>query len=204
MRPPRIVLASTSVYRRQLLSRLGLEFHCVAPTTDERVQAGESADALVRRLARSKAASVRSKFTDTLIIGSDQVAVLDGRILGKPGSRKRNIADLRQCAGRRVVFLTGLCVLDTRVGRDTTTVARVTVSFRDLSAAQITAYVDAERAYDCAGGFRCEGLGIGLFTSIESDDPTALIGLPMISLIEMLYGCGLDVLLEPSGIEPEI
>lgn len=204
MRPPRIVLASTSVYRRQLLSRLALDFQSVAPSADETVQAGESADALVRRLARSKAASVRSRFADALIVGSDQAAVLDGRILGKPGTRAANIEQLQECVGRRVVFLTGLCVLDARGGRDTTTVVRVTVSFRDLSSAQIAAYVDAERAHDCAGGFRCEGLGIGLFKSIESDDPTALIGLPMISLVEMFYAYGVDVLVEARGIQPEI
>lgn len=204
MSPSKIVLASTSVYRRQLLTRLGVPFEAVAPDVDESIQPDEPVDALVGRLARSKAVSVRSHFPSSLIIGSDQVAALEGRILGKPGNRAANMLQLQSCVGRQVVFLTGLCVLDAQSGRDTTTAVRVTVTFRDLSSAQIAAYVDRERAYDCAGGFRCEGLGIALFERIDSDDPTALIGLPMIALVRILHTYGMDVLLESHRTETEI
>ena len=125
-------------------------------------------------------------------------------ILGKPGDRRRNIEQLERCAGRQVVFLTGLCVLDTRIDQDTTSLARVTVSFRRLCSAQIAAYVDRERAFDCAGGFRCEGLGISLFERIDSDDPTALVGLPMIALAKLLFAHGVDVLLEPGLAETKV
>ena len=155
----RILLASTSIYRQQLLARLGVVFSVVDPAVDETPQPGEDAPALVARLAEAKARSGAEGERDALVIGSDQVAVLDGDILGKPGDAATNRQQLQRAAGRRVQFHTGLCLLATQSGRAQVEVVPFAVHFRMLSHAQIAAYVAREQAFDCAGGFRCEGLG---------------------------------------------
>jgi MAF protein len=192
----RILLASTSVYRRQLLERLGVTFSVVDPAVDETPRPGEDAAALVARLAEAKARSGAEGEHDALVIGADQVAVLDGDILGKPGNATANRRQLERAAGRRVQFLTGLCLLAMPDGRTQIEVVPFAVHFRALSDAQIAAYVDRERAFDCAGGFRCEGLGSALFERMEGSDPSALMGLPLQSLTRMLDNEGVDVLLQ--------
>lgn len=193
-RPAPLVLASSSVYRRELLARLQLPFAWSAPDIDERALAGESADALVRRLAAAKAAAVARRFPAHLVIGSDQVAVIGDKILGKPGGPAQAIAQLQMCSGRLVQFLTAVCVLDSRLGRSATAVVPCDVEFRTLTAAQIAAYVATEKPYDCAGSFKAEKLGIALFERLVCDDPTALTGLPLIALVRLLAGQGFDVL----------
>ena len=192
----RIVLASTSIYRRQLLARLGLSFEVINPSVDETPQRGEEAPALVARLAEEKARSAGHGEGEALIIGGDQVAVLDGNILGKPGSAEVNRRQLRQSSGRRVQFHTGLCLFATRSQRTQVEVVPFAVTFRPLSDEQIAAYVDREQAFDCAGGFRCEGLGSALFERMEGPDPSALMGLPLLRLTHMLASEGVDVLLQ--------
>jgi len=166
--PRTIVLASTSRYRRELLSRLGLAFEVASPTTDETPLTEESPRALVSRLARAKADSVAgamaSKYPDALIIGSDQVAVLDEKILGKPGNQAANVRQLSDASGRRVTFLTGLCLLDTGSDQAQVDVVSFQVVFRELTPTQIAGYVARERPFDCAGGFKSESLGVALFS----------------------------------------
>jgi len=189
-----LVLASTSPYRRQLLERLGLEFETASPDTDETPRPGETAEQLVLRLAEAKARAVAGNFPDSLVIGSDQVAVLDGRILGKPGDHDTATRQLSDASGRRVEFLTGLCLLNTTNDHARVCVARYGVRFRDLSGSQIENYLRREQPYQCAGSFKSEGLGIALFQRMEGDDPNALIGLPLIELVTMLNAEGVDVL----------
>nr|VFJ74247.1 MAG: MAF protein [Candidatus Kentron sp. FW] len=191
---PRIILASTSRYRRDLLSRLGFPFETASPNTDEQPLAGESPRQLVSRLAEAKARAVASDYPDALIIGSDQVAVLDGDILGKPGNPETNIHQLSRAAGRQVTFLTGLCLLDSGTGQAEVDVVPFSVVFRKLTPAQIQNYVRREKPFDCAGGFKSEHLGITLFQRMEGEDPTALVGLPLIRLVSMLGRQGFDVL----------
>jgi septum formation protein len=189
-----LILASSSPYRRELLSRLGLVFQCHSPDVDESVLAGESPDALVLRLARSKAQAVAHHHPDALIIGSDQCAELDGRILGKPGDHEAAVRQLQAASGREVVFHTGLCLLNARSGRDHVTSVPFRVRFRALDSAMIEDYLRREMPYDCAGSFKSEGLGIALFEGMEGDDPTALVGLPLIALVDMLQEEGMPVL----------
>jgi MAF protein len=183
---PNLVLASTSPYRRQLLERLGLPFLTARPDVDERPLPGESPARLVRRLAEAKARAVAPDHPNALIIGSDQVAVVDDVILGKPGDRARAVAQLERASGRTVVFQTGLCLFHSGSDRLQAVVEPFRVHFRSLRRAQIEGYVDRERPFDCAGSFRSEGLGIALFERMEGDDPNALIGLPLIRLIALL------------------
>jgi len=157
---------------------------------------GESAEALVRRLAGAKARTVAARQPEALVIGSDQVAVLGERILGKPGDRERAIEQLRESAGRRVDFLTGLCLVDGITGRMEVDVVPFTVVFRPLTLAQIEAYVDRDRPFNSAGSFKSEGLGIALFERMEGTDPTALVVLPLIRLVSMLKDAGFDVLVQ--------
>lgn len=194
MSMPPLVLASTSPFRRELLARLALPFLTAAPDVDEARLPGEGPQALVTRLAEAKAREVGRAHPGALVIGSDQVACIDGAILGKPGDRARAIAQLTQAAGRVVTFYTGLCLLDTRGGQAEVVCEPFRVHFRDLTARQIAAYVDRERPFNCAGSFKSEGLGIVLFERLEGDDPNALIGLPLIRLVAMLEQAGVEVL----------
>lgn len=189
-----LVLASSSRYRRELLARLGLEFECLSPDVDESVLPGESPGEMVLRLSRAKADAVARDRPDALIIGSDQCAELDGRILGKPGDRKGAIAQLRAASGREVVFHTGLCLLNARAGRARELCVPFRVRFRTLDSAMIEDYLQRDAPFDCAGSFRSEGLGIALFERMEGDDPTALIGLPLIALVSLLREEGVAVL----------
>ncbi|MBS4688888.1 septum formation inhibitor Maf [Aeromonas sobria] len=184
--PQNLTLASTSRYRKALLEKLGLPFDCAAPDVDERPLAGESAQALVARLARAKAQAIADGRDHGLIIGSDQVCVCDGRTLGKPGTIDNAVAQLMAAQGRSVTFYTGLCVLDAATGQAHQLVEPFTVHFRNLDEAAIRRYVEAELPLDCAGSFKCEGMGIVLFKGLEGRDPNALIGLPLIGLIELL------------------
>ena len=187
--PPRLILASTSRYRRELLARLRLPFEVASPETDESPLPGETPLALARRLAAAKAAAIAVRAIDAWVIGSDQVAELDGIALGKPGSRDGALRQLESMSGREVVFRTAVSVVngDGRAfqGEDTTT-----VRFRALDAQAIARYVDAEQPFDCAGSFKSEGLGIVLFDAIVSQDPTALIGLPLIATARLLRQAG--------------
>jgi len=189
-----LILASTSPFRRDLLLRLGLPFDCAAPEVDETPRSDEAPQALVRRLSEEKARAVANRYPNALIIGSDQVAVLDGRIIGKPGDHDRAVAQLRAASGRRVEFLTGLCLLDAATGRAQVEIVPYTVFFRPLSKGLIERYLRSEQPYNCAGSFRSEALGVVLFERLEGDDPNALIGLPLIRLIRMLEEFGVNVL----------
>jgi MAF protein len=198
---PRILLASTSAYRRQLLARLGVAFEVRDPRVDESPHPGEAAQDLVARLAEDKARSGGAGEHDALVIGADQVAVLDGHILGKPGNAEVNRRQLQRAAGRRVQFYTGLCLFATGDARARVEVVPFAVQFRKLTSAQIAAYVEREQAFDCAGGFRCEGLGSALFEHMEGSDPSALVGLPLLCLTKMLASEGVDVLLQTRAAE---
>jgi len=191
--PARLVLASTSRYRRELLSRLNIPFEVTAPAVDEAPLAGEAPQALALRLACLKAQAVRHAWPDALIVGSDQVAVVDETILGKPGNFDRAAAQLKLMRGRPVYFHTALCVLNARTSREQTALVPVTVHMRDYTDAQIERYLRAEKPYDCAGSARIEGLGIGLVAKLEGDDPNALIGLPLIALCDMLRNEGWEL-----------
>jgi septum formation protein len=190
---PRIVLGSTSRYRAELLHRLLPDFTTSAPGTDETPLAGETPAARALRLAIAKAEAAAAGFHDALVIGSDQVAELDGRLLDKPGSAERARDQLAASAGCEVNFHTALCLFDTRDGRRHTHVDHACVRFRELGAAEIDRYIEREQPLDCAGSFKCEGLGISLFESIESRDPSALIGLPLIALSRLLREAGIVV-----------
>lgn len=183
---PQLVLGSTSPFRRSLLEKLGIDFVTDAPQTEETRLPGESPEALVHRLAGAKARDVGSRHSDSLVIGSDQVACVDGEVLGKPGNRENAIAQLSSAAGKSVVFHTGLCLFNTRTGQAQTQVEAFTVHFRALTGAQIARYVDREQPFNCAGSFKSEGYGITLFSALEGRDPNSLVGLPLILLTEML------------------
>lgn len=189
--PTQLILASTSRYRKALLEKLALPFECAAPEVDESPLPGEPAEVLVARLALAKASAIADRFDQGLIIGSDQVCVCDGQILGKPGTVEKAVAQLMAAQGRSVTFHTGLCVLDAASGRAEQLVEPFTVHFRTLDEAALRRYVEAELPLDCAGSFKCEGMGIVLFKGMEGRDPNALIGLPLIGLIELLARHGL-------------
>lgn len=193
MRRP-LVLASTSPFRRELLARLGMPFETDSPEVDETRRPDEPPQVLVLRLAEAKARAVAPRHPGALIVGSDQVACIDDEVLGKPGDRGGAIAQLERASGRSVLFQTGLCLLDAATGRAQTLVEPFRVHFRSLTRAQIEVYVDRERPFDCAGSFKSEGLGIALFQRLEGEDPTALIGLPLIRLIALLECDGVDPL----------
>lgn len=189
-----LILASTSPYRRALLQRLQLPFHCVAPDADETPLAGEAADALASRLALAKARSVATAHPASLVIGSDQVACLQGRLLGKPGNRDNARQQLQASAGRAVEFFTGLALCCGKSGFEAVLVAPFTVHFRQLDSSAIDNYLTREQPFDCAGSFKCEGLGIALFERMVGDDPTSLEGLPLIGLTSLLQRAGYPVL----------
>jgi MAF protein len=188
-----LVLASTSPFRRALLQRLGIDFVTLSPDVDETPQADEDAGSLVTRLSEAKARAAASRYPDALIIGSDQVAVCGEEVLGKPGSHDKACRQLGRLSGQRVTFLTGLCLLDS--GRQTvrTDLIPYSVTFRELDPEQIDRYLRVEQPYNCAGSFKSEGLGISLFESMQGDDPTALIGLPLIRLVGWLNDVGIAV-----------
>jgi septum formation protein len=189
-----LVLASTSRYRRTLLARLGVPFEVIAPAIDESPLAGELPAATALRLAEAKARAVASRLSRALVIGSDQVADLDGTPVGKPGDAARAAAQLRALSGRTVVFHTGVALCDADSGRCRSVLVDVASTFRHLTDAEIDDYLRREQPFDCAGGVKSEGLGIALFERIESADPTALIGLPLIAVIDLLRAEGESVL----------
>jgi septum formation protein len=194
---PHLILASGSAYRRELLGRLRLPFEAIAPDIDETPRPGEAPEATALRLAREKAAAVARTHPGALVIGSDQVATLDGAQIGKPGDHARALAQLRTMRGRRVVFHTALCLWDGRLEPDAAAQAaqlenvQVFVTFRDLPDAELDAYLRIEQPYDCAGSAKNEGLGIALLERIDASDPTALTGLPLIALTGMLRRAGM-------------
>lgn len=199
MRQTRVlVLGSSSPYRRELLARLRQPFEVVLPEVDETPLAHESPRELASRLALAKANAVAQRLPDRVIIGSDQVAELDGRPLGKPGSHDRAVEQLHRMRGRQVLFHTAVAVVCAESGFSQMEIAEVRVRFRNLTSTEIENYLQAEKPYDCAGSAKSEGLGIALLESIDSDDPTALIGLPLIRTARLLRAAGVP-LLEASG-----
>ena len=189
-----LVLGSTSRYRRELLERLRIPFAVTAPDVDETPQPGEAPKALAQRLALAKARAVAALHPEAVVIGSDQVADLAGQPLGKPGEHARAVAQLRQMRGQTVIFQTALAVVCLASGFEQVDLAEVRVVFRDLSDDEIEAYLLAEQPYDCAGSAKSEGLGIALLESIDNDDPTALIGLPLIRTARLLRLAGVKLL----------
>ena len=190
---PRLILGSTSRYRADLLRRLGIDFIQRAPEVAEEERADEPASIRALRLACTKAEAAAQGEIAALVIGSDQVAELAGSILHKPGTSERAHTQLRASSGHTVVFHTAVCVRDTRSGQTHSHLDRTIVHFRDLQDAEIQRYIEREQPLDCAGSFKCEGLGIALFTRIETQDPTALIGLPLIALAQMLRDFGIEL-----------
>jgi septum formation protein len=193
-RQPELILASTSRYRAELLARLRLPFAIESPGIDEQARAGELPAELAQRLAADKAMAVAQQHPAAIVIGSDQVAELDGQAIGKPHTHDRAVAQLRAMSGQRVLFHTAVCVARQDSGYRRTLLAPVTVVFRWLHDDEIQHYLQAEQPYDCAGSAKCETLGIALLAAIESDDPTALVGLPLIRTCELLREAGLDPL----------
>lgn len=190
-----LVLASTSPFRRALLEKLALPFECAAPQADETPLPGESAHLLVQRLAYDKARSLAAQYPAHLIIGSDQVCVLNGNITGKPHTEENAHAQLRAASGQRITFYTGLCVLNSQTQQTETVCEPFHVHFRSLSEEEIRAYVALEQPLNCAGSFKSEGAGILLFEKLEGNDPNALVGLPLIALNALLRCHGMNALL---------
>ncbi len=190
----KIVLASTSPFRKTILEKLGIEFETASPDADESPLPDEIPEQLVARLSEAKARSLADTYPDALIIGSDQVAVIDGKIIGKPGTHEKAVEQLKRASGKRVSFLTGLCVYNTKSKRSQVDVVPFNVVFRELPDKQIENYLQKEKPYNCAGSFKSEALGITLFEKLEGDDPNTLMGLPLIRLIRMLESEGYPVL----------
>jgi septum formation protein len=189
-----LILGSTSRYRKELLSRLGLPFEVAAPEVDETPQPNEAPKDLALRLALAKARAVACKYPDAVVIGSDQVADLEGQALGKPGNHTNAVKQLQRMRGKTVIFQTALSVICVATGFEQTDLAAVRVTFRDLTDEETEAYLKAEEPYDCAGSAKSEGLGIALLATIENDDPTALVGLPLIRTCHMLRAAGVKLL----------
>ena len=194
--PKTLILASGSAYRRQLLEKLHLPFECQSPNIDETPQPGESANDLVKRLSISKAQAIATQYSqqECLVIGSDQIAVLNDTILGKPLNHAKAKQQLQQCSGQTVHFLTGLCLINSKTNKLLYSCEQFNVTFRNLSDAQIEHYLLRDKPYDCAGSFKAEGLGIALFSRMQGDDPNSLIGLPLIQLVSLLESFGYPVL----------
>ena len=188
-----IILASGSPFRKQLLDRLQLDFVCLSPDIDETLEPGEDARSYVCRLAESKAKQIAAVHPDAIVIGSDQCALLGKKILGKPGSHENALQQLREARGKSVIFHTGVCVLQLSSGFSALEDVLFKVEFRNLSDHQLEHYLHVEQPYQCAGSFKAEGYGVCLFEKMEGDDPTALIGLPLIKLTEMLESAGVAV-----------
>jgi MAF protein len=191
-----LVLGSTSPFRKSILEKLNLNFECAKPNIDESPLANETPQALVERLAIEKAQAVADEYPSALIIGSDQVAVCEGEILGKPHTFENGVKQLSKFSNKPVIFYTGLCVFDSETNTVKSLVEPFTVHFNELSQLEIENYLKAEQPYNCAGSFKSEGLGICLFEKLEGDDPNTLIGLPLIKLVSLLKEHGLDVLSE--------
>lgn len=191
--PVRLILASSSKYRQLLLQRFGLPFDCLAPETDETARESELPATLVERLATQKAASVSARHPDTVVIGSDQLAVFDGQIIGKPGTLPAAFEQLHSFSGKTVDFLTAVTVLCHESGFSETHTDHTRVRFRKLGVEEIDRYLEIEQPFDCAGAFKAESLGITLFESISTEDPTALVGLPLIHTAAMLRRAGLKL-----------
>ena len=194
MTSPDIVLGSSSPYRRALLEKLGLRFECASPNIDETPHVGETPKELVARLAREKASAIAQSHPRSLIIASDQIALLEGEILGKPGGHEEAARQLRNSSGKVVTFLTSLALLNSASQTMQLEVVPYSVHFRHLSETQIEHYLRAEQPYNCAGSFKSEGLGIALFEKLEGDDPNTLIGLPLIRLVKMFEQEGVYVI----------
>jgi septum formation protein len=192
--PRKLILGSTSAYRRELLERLRIPFSIESPHVDETPTPGERPADLAVRLALAKAQAVAARFPDQVVIGSDQVADLDGQPLGKPGTHERAVAQLRQMRGKTVIFQTAVAVVCQQSGFCQQSLAPVKVVFRDLTDQEIENYLQAEQPYDCAGSAKSEGLGIALLERIDNDDPTALVGLPLIRTSAMLRAAGVSLL----------
>lgn len=193
-----LVLASSSPYRRALLARLGLPFEHASPDIDETPQPGEDVQSLVCRLALGKAAALAPAWPDSLIIGADQACLLGEQILGKPGTRENAHQQLRACSGQSVDFYTALVLYDSHSGSWQQSLDHFSVQFRELQDAEITYYLQREEPFDCAGSFKVEGLGISLFSSMRGKDYNSLVGLPLLSLCELLRQAGVNPLLPPS------
>ena len=194
MKPPPLILASSSRYRHELLSRLRLPFEVLAPEVDETAWPGETPLALAQRLALAKARAIALRRPEAVVIGSDQVADLDGQALGKPLTHERAVEQLRRMRGHKLLFHTAVAVVCERSGFEQTALCSVAVTFRELGDDEIEFYLRTEQPYDCAGSAKCETLGIALLSAVESDDPTALIGLPLIQTSELLRRAGIDPL----------
>ena len=194
-----LILGSTSMYRKELLGRLRIPFDTVFPEVDETPLSGESPKDLAQRLALAKANAVARRYPAAVVIGSDQVADLNGEPLGKPGTHARALAQLKRMRGQTVVFQTAVAVVCLETGFSQIALAPVRVMFRNLSDAEIENYLQAEQPYDCAGSAKSEGLGIALLDCIDSDDPTALVGLPLIRTARMLRAAGLELLAAPGS-----
>ena len=194
-----LILGSTSVYRKELLGRLRIPFGTVSPEVDETPRASEAPIDLAQRLALAKAQAVAQRHPAAVVIGSDQVADLNGEPLGKPGTHARAVAQLQRMRGHTVVFQTAVAVVCLETGFSQSALAPVRVVFRDVSDAEIENYLQAEQPYDCAGSAKSEGLGIALLDSIDSDDPTALVGLPLIRTARMLREAGIALLAAPGA-----
>lgn len=190
-----LILGSSSPYRKALLDKLGLPFACFSPEIDESQRAGESPIELVERLAIGKARETAKAYPKALIIGSDQVAVLDENIIGKPGNHRQAVTQLQEASGREVHLYTGLCLYNADTGSMQHRVESYSVVFRDLSDKQIEAYLEKDQPYNCAGSLKAEMLGIALLSKLEGDDPNTLIGLPLIRLVDMLLAEGVDPVL---------
>lgn len=189
-RPP-LILASSSPYRAAMLERLGVPFATAASGIDETPEPGETPEALVRRLALAKARQVADAHPGALVIGADQVAVLGDRVLGKPGTRERAIAQIERMSGNRVDYLSGIALLG--AGNDRVDIVPTRLTYRYLDGPEIERYVDRDQPFDCAGAMRSESLGIALLESLSSDDPTALIGMPLIRIAQWLRDCGFEI-----------
>lgn len=196
---PTLILGSSSPFRAELLSKLNLAFSTASPDIDETPLDNETPFALVKRLAEQKAATIAKQHPNALIIGSDQVAILNGTILGKPGNHQNAFTQLRAASGQTVQFLTGLALLNSETGRMQSLVEPFEVTFKTLADAQIQFYLETEQPYQCAGSFKSEGFGITLFKRLRGDDPNSLIGLPLIQLATLLHNEGIDVLQASPG-----
>jgi|SRR5690554_2239394 len=195
----KLVLASTSPFRRELLAKVVRDFDVAAPHVDETAQPNEQPTQLVERLAIAKAKALTAQFPNHILIGSDQVAVVDGQILGKPGTAEKAVAQLQSMRGKQVTFLTGLAIFDSAQQRLQSCVEPFDVYFRDLTDAEIVAYVEREQPLNCAGSFKSEGLGISLFSALRGDDPNSLIGLPLIRLLAMLRAWEINPLIDENS-----